>query len=222
MRLEKEFTVAAPLERAWEELLDSADFAGCLPDAELHALQGALYERRLSLDLHGSGVKCVGVVRLVDADEDNHSATIRIHGHEAGGPAIGRGVIESRLMPADGSTRVALSAQLRLTGQRASAEQVEEVGRTLLDGFAKRLEQRMLERAWHPEVPEEPLAPERELPPREAPSAVAEPEMAGAAPALTLLREHGLLLGAIALVVAVVLAASGRRRSVSLAITYRW
>lgn len=38
MRLEKEFTVAAPLGRAWQTLSDVEAIVSCLPGAELGAV----------------------------------------------------------------------------------------------------------------------------------------------------------------------------------------
>jgi carbon monoxide dehydrogenase subunit G len=212
MRIEREFTVAAPLQRAWGELLDVEDLAACVPAAQLSRLDGEnVYGGDVTLEVGDSKIGLRGTLRPVDADDDEHVASVRVRGREIAGPAIGAGTIESRLAGENGSTRVKLSADLRLTGQRADDDAVERVAGELLDQFARRLEKRILERKPEPRA----VAPE----PGPSPAGTA----AGAAKdRLPSLGTPALASGA-GLLVLLLLALLGRRRKrFSLTISYRW
>jgi uncharacterized protein len=212
MRIEKEFTVAAPLERAWGEFLDVEDLAGCLPAGRFSRLDGEdVYGGDVTLELGGSKVGFHGTLRPLDADEDEHVASIQVRGREIAGPAIGAGTIESRLASDNGSTRVKLSADLRLTGQRAGDDAVQQAAGQVLDQFARRLEKRILDRQPEPRAPAAPTA-------APAPQAEAAPGDGGGpslgAPAIA---------SGVGLLVLALLALLGRRRKrASLVISYRW
>jgi carbon monoxide dehydrogenase subunit G len=232
VRLEKRFTVAAPVERAWEELLAIEEVAACVPGLEPRELGGdAGYGGPMAFELGGTSIRCQGTIRPVDADDDEHEATIHFQGREVGGPAIGTATIRSRLAADGGATSVRISAELGLTGVRASPQAVEEGSRQLLDEFARQLEQRMLERARRPEV----------APPEPEP-AVARPEPAavGALPAAERAAEptaarafalkpvpasaarYAAPAGALLLLLALARTARPSRGRVSVTVRYRW
>jgi carbon monoxide dehydrogenase subunit G len=216
MRLEKEFTVSAPLERAWSEVLDVDDLVSCLPAARISRLDGEdVYGGDMTIEVDGTSLECRGTVRPLDVDEDEHVATIQLDGRELAGPALGAGTIETRVADGNGSTRVMLSADLKLTGQRADGEAVEQAAGRLLDEFARRVEQRILERK--DEVPPAPEpAFERRAPaaaPGEGrPSAPVEEALRGAA-----------LPSVAALLSLLLLVLLGRpRKRAYLVVKYRW
>ncbi len=61
MRFEKEFTVAAPLDRAWRELDDIDVFASCLP-GELRDADGVC-TGEFSLAANGAATRCQATLR---------------------------------------------------------------------------------------------------------------------------------------------------------------
>src|SRR5437763_1605299 len=115
MRLEKEFVVGAPLERAWPALSDVEVVASCIPGGELQPSEGA-YIGRIALGPNGSQVQCEATVRSVDQDEDEHVATILLHGRQVGGPGVGSVTLQSRCDRTDTSTRVRSSAAVVSSG----------------------------------------------------------------------------------------------------------
>jgi carbon monoxide dehydrogenase subunit G len=218
MRLEKEFTVSAPFERAWSEMLDVEDLVSCLPAARISRLDGEqVYGGDMTIDAAGTSLECRGTVRPLDVDEDEHVATIQLLGRELAGPALGAGTIESRVAEANGSTRVTLSADVKLTGQRAGGEAVEQAGGRILDEFARRLEQRILEREDEaPSLREPAPAPAAD---RRAPAAAPGEGRPGVEEAL----RGAAVPSAAALLVLILLVLLGRpRKRAYLVVSYRW
>jgi carbon monoxide dehydrogenase subunit G len=232
MRLEKQLTVGAPPDQVWAELLDVADLAACLPGAEVTAAPGEPVVRgELTLGSNGSGVRCRGTVRPVDADEDERTATLRIQGREVGGSALATALLRGHVGTADGATTILVSADLDLTGQRADPATVRAEAQRLLDGFSERLEARIRERAREPRpVPAaEPRRPE----PAATPAAAAPDADAGSGAPLDAVREglaatlggraqtYGLAAG-VAILVVLLRALLRPRRHITVSLKYRW
>jgi carbon monoxide dehydrogenase subunit G len=140
MRLEKEFVVGAPLERAWRALSDLEVFASCIPGGELQPSDGA-YTGRIGLGPNGGRVECEATVRSVDQDEDEHVATVVVHGRQVGGPGVGSVTVQSRCQGADTSTRVVLTADVLSSGfehREAFAEAARELFERAADLLAER------------------------------------------------------------------------------------
>jgi carbon monoxide dehydrogenase subunit G len=220
MRLEKEFTVSAPLERAWSEMLDVDDLVSCLPAARMSRLEGEeVYGGEMTIDVDGTSLECRGTVRPLDVDEDEHVATIQLDGRELAGPALGAGTIETRVAGGNGSTSVTLRGDLKLTGQRADGEAVEQAAARILDEFARRVEQRILERKDEaPPVREPAPAPAVE---RRAPAA-ASAEARPSGPVEEALRGAAVpsVAALLAMLLLVVLGRSRKRAYV--VVKYRW
>jgi carbon monoxide dehydrogenase subunit G len=141
MRLEKEFIVAAPLERVWLAVSDAGIFASSIPGGELRAIDD-IYAGQFEFAADGPRVLCETTVRSVDCDEDEHVATILLHARQLGGPGIGSATIRSRCEAAGGETRVLLSAEVRSGGHEAGAQALESAARKILDKTTETLGER--------------------------------------------------------------------------------
>jgi carbon monoxide dehydrogenase subunit G len=220
MRIESEFTVDAPPERAWAELLDTEDLVSCLPGASLKRLgREDVFQGPVELGANGSNVALRGTLRPIDADEDERQASFRLLGHQAEGPASGKGILEGRVAASNGTTRVALVADLDVTGQTAKPEVVEGEARRLLDGFADQLRSRVQSRADEPAPRAEPAAGTRE--PAAPAAAPAESRLPSVEPA-DAMRKLGPALVALALIAALIAVLAGRKpKGFSVAVRYR-
>jgi carbon monoxide dehydrogenase subunit G len=143
MRVEKEFTVGAPLERAWPAISDLGVLAACIPGAQLQPADDA-YTGQVELTLNGGRMLCQATLRAVDRDEDEHTATARLHARQVGGPAVGAATLRSRCEAQGDATRVVLSAELLSSGYQAGADGVQSAAAALLGQAADALEQRAL------------------------------------------------------------------------------
>jgi len=197
MRLEREFMVEAPVDHVWRALRDPGSLAACIPDADLRLVDG-VYAGRVTLTANGSQIGCEAALRAVDEDEDEHAATVVIHGRELGGVGIGSATVRSRCEPAASATRVSLTAELVASGQR-DRQAAHERARAVFEQVAAALERRAA-------TPAVPSIGEQPAPAQESASASAL-DTGG-----VLSRRTGLLAGA---VIALALASwlLGRRRS---------
>jgi carbon monoxide dehydrogenase subunit G len=141
MRLEKEFVVGAALERVWPAVKDAAVLATCLPGANLHPADD-VYAGRVELTADGRQIRCHATVRSIDEDEDEHVATIALHGRQLGGPAVGTATVRSRCEAANASTRVVLSAELFSSGHEHPGATFETAVREVFEKAADLLEER--------------------------------------------------------------------------------
>jgi carbon monoxide dehydrogenase subunit G len=151
MRFEHEFTVEVPLEQAWRALPDADAVAASLPRAELRAVDGVHTGR---IQLEGSrDLACEATITTVDQDEDEHVATVSVHGRQVGGPGIGSALLRSRFSAEGSVTRVSLTADVLTTGHdpgngfRAGAERIFEA---VVEGLERRARERPPERAAAP------------------------------------------------------------------------
>jgi uncharacterized protein len=217
MRLEKEFVVGAPLERVWPAVKDPGILAACLPGADLQP-RDDVFAGRVEATADGRQIRCDATLRAVDADEDEHVATILLHGRQLEGPAIGSATVRSRCQPADSSTRVILTAELSSSGHAHPGAGLEAAARELFEKAAGRLEERAA--AAPPPASETPpvsiAPPASERPPAsEAPPRVPAPLPAHAAAQKKLPREvlaGGALAGGAVVGVLLARRLLGRRR----------
>jgi uncharacterized protein len=144
MKLENEFSVAAPLEETWATLLDIERVATCLPGATVEpAGEGGVYRGTMKVKLGPMTVNYEGTARLQDVDEDNHTASIAIQAREAKGQGTAAAVISNRLEQVNGRTKVTAVTDLKITGRQAQFGRgmMEDVADSMMKQFAERLEE---------------------------------------------------------------------------------
>jgi carbon monoxide dehydrogenase subunit G len=143
MKLENEFSVAAPLEQTWATLLDIPRVAGCLPGATLES-DGAdgVFRGRMRMKLGPMTVGYEGTAQMGEVDEDEHSATIDVRAKEVKGQGSASARIRNQLRGGDGVTHVSVLTDLNITGRPAQFGRgiMEDVATRMLADFAKRLE----------------------------------------------------------------------------------
>ena len=85
MKMENEFTVEAPVEQAWETLLDLERITPCLPGAALEEESGDEYKGTMTIRLGPVTQKYNGTVSFEDTDEASHRAVLKADGKDARG-----------------------------------------------------------------------------------------------------------------------------------------
>lgn len=146
MIIENEFTVAAGLDRVWQELLDMEGVATCLPGATITTTdEDNVYEGTMRLKIGPMRVEYRGTATLSDVDEEHHAAVISLSAREAKGQGTAMATIRNRLDPVHGGTRVTAQTDLQITGPQAQFGRgvIEDVGKRVLSEFSRRLEQRI-------------------------------------------------------------------------------
>ncbi|MFC6004547.1 SRPBCC family protein, partial [Streptomonospora nanhaiensis] len=143
VRLNDEFTVPVPVERAWEALRDARLVAACLPGAVLDSVEGERATGRLRVRIGSTTVTYRGEAEFGGADPARRRVEVRASGREARGPGTASAAITARLSEAEGgaATRVAVSADLTATGRAAGfgPDVLARVGARLVARFAARI-----------------------------------------------------------------------------------
>jgi carbon monoxide dehydrogenase subunit G len=150
MKLSNDFTVAAPLERTWETLLNVERVAGCLPGASIEPVgEDGMYRGSMRIKVGPVTIAYSGTVRLADVDTDQHVASFEARATETKGAGTAAAVIRNRVEPAGDGTHVVVETDLNVTGRAAQFGRglMEDVASKMLADFAGRLEQLVLEGA---------------------------------------------------------------------------
>ena len=167
--MENEFTVEAPVEQAWETLLDLERITPCLPGAALEEESGDEYKGTMTIRLGPVTQKYKGTVSFEETDEESRRAVLKADGKDARGQGTASATITSTLTEEDGGTKVHVETDMHLTGRAAQFGRgvQQEVATKLINQFAECLEKEIMGENTR----EEPEQPEPTEEPEEAVSA---------------------------------------------------
>src|SRR5205085_6203290 len=147
VKLTNEFTVAVPIERAWETLLDIERVAGFLPGAKIEpSSEKDVYHGSMRVKVGPMVMNYTGTARLARVDESERIADIAVEARDTKGQGTASATIHNRLLPGDGGTRVLAETDLSITGRQAQFGRgiMQDVAGRMLDDFAHRFEQYLL------------------------------------------------------------------------------
>ena len=172
MKLEQSFEVAAPVDVVWAALIDVPRVAPCLPGAEIgDTADDGTYSGTFSVKLGPATASYRGTIRIEQADEATHTATMRASGTDKRGQGGAKALMVSTVQPGEGGgTRVDVETDFSITGRLASFSRggmMKDISSRLLGEFAACLQETLTsgepdEPATAPEGPpagaEEPTA----------------------------------------------------------------
>lgn len=144
MELSNEFTVAAPIERAWEVLNDVPLIAPCLPGATLEESDGDEHRGNVKVKVGPMSVQYRGVATFVERDEAGRRVVLRGEGRDTRGQGTASALITAVLRPdGDDATAVTVVTDLTVTGRVAQFGRgvMADVSAKLMEQFADRLAQ---------------------------------------------------------------------------------
>jgi uncharacterized protein len=161
--MENEFTVEAPVEQAWETLLDLERITPCLPGAALEEESGDEYKGTMTIRLGPVTQKYKGTVSFEETDEESRRAVLKADGKDARGQGTASATITSTLTEEDDGTKVHVETDMHLTGRAAQFGRgvQQEVATKLINKFAECLEKEIMGENTR-EEPEQPEAAEPE------------------------------------------------------------
>jgi uncharacterized protein len=147
MKLEQTFEVQAPLAQVWEALNDLERVAPCLPGASItgHDEDGT-YHGTFTVKLGPMTAAYNGTIKIEDADEASHRATLKARGTDKRGQGGANATIVNTLSEHDGGTRVEAVTDFTITGRLAQfgrAGMMQDVSNRLLRDFAACLASRL-------------------------------------------------------------------------------
>jgi len=143
MKLQNEFSVNVPLERAWETLLDIETVAGFLPGAKIEPTdEEGVFKGAMKIRVGPMSMSYQGTARLASVDEEARTADIEVRAKEAKGQGTASAVIHNHLVQENGATRVIAVTDLQVTGRQAQFGRgiMQDVAGRMLTDFARRFE----------------------------------------------------------------------------------
>ncbi|GAB3377221.1 SRPBCC family protein [Amycolatopsis echigonensis] len=142
MKIDNEFTVSAPIDRAWTVLTDLEGIAPCMPGAQLTGVDGDVYSGKVKIKVGPVVSEYAGTVRFAEKDDTNYRAVIDAKGRDSRGAGNASATITAQLK-ADGTrTIVTVDTDLKISGKIAQfgSGMIKEVSEKLLGQFVDCLE----------------------------------------------------------------------------------
>ena len=145
MKLENEFTVPAPLEQAWQVLLDVERVAPCLPGAAIEGTDGDAHKGTMTIKIGPITTRYSGTVKIEEADEAARRAVMRAQARDSRGQGTAAATITSTMEEVADGTRVRVETDLRVTGPAAQFGRgvMQDVSAKLMGRFADCLAEEM-------------------------------------------------------------------------------
>lgn len=170
MRIEQSFEIAAPVERVWAALIDIEFVAPCLPGAAITGREDdGSYKGSFTVKLGPTTAAYNGILRIEDADERSHTATLNARGTDKRGQGGVTASIANQMTAVEGGTRVDAETDLTITGRLARfgrGGMIEDISDRLLRDFASCLQSKLAQQpeAAAPEVGASPGRPTEQAP----------------------------------------------------------
>ena len=147
MKLEQSFTVAAPVEKVWDMLVDVERVAPCLPGAEITG-QGpdGSYEGNFTVKLGPTTASYRGSLRMDSLDEGSRTATMHAKGTDKRGQGGANATIVSTMRQEGEETVVDVVTDFTITGRLARfgrGGMIEDISKRMMRDFSQCLQASM-------------------------------------------------------------------------------
>ncbi len=146
MKIDNEFTVNVPIQRAWDVLTDLEGIAPCLPGAQLTGVDGDVYQGKAKIKVGPVISDYAGTAQFREKDDDAYHAIIDAKGKDSRGAGNVNAAISAQLHADGDRTRVTVNTDLNITGKIAQfgSGVIKEVSEKLLGEFVNNLETKLL------------------------------------------------------------------------------
>ena len=142
MIIANEFTVTAPIDKAWDLLCDLERVIPLMPGASLVGHEGDEYAGKVKVKVGPVTSEFGGKVRFVELDADNHRAVIDGKGKELRGTGNAAATVVLQLFSEGDRTRATVNTDLKIVGKLAQfgSGMLQQVSEKLLGQFVEQLE----------------------------------------------------------------------------------
>jgi carbon monoxide dehydrogenase subunit G len=142
MKIANEFTVSAPIEKAWDVLSDLEQVIPLMPGAQLVGRDGDDFLGKVKVKVGPVTSEFNGRVRFVERDREQHRAVIDGKGKEQRGTGNAAATVTAQLHGAGDHTRVTVDTDLKIVGKLAQvgSGMLQQVSEKLLGEFVESLE----------------------------------------------------------------------------------
>jgi carbon monoxide dehydrogenase subunit G len=144
MKIDNEFTVSVPIDRAWQVLTDLEGVSLCLPGARLTGVAGEVYKGEVRIKVGPVVSEYAGTAQFLDKDDAGYRAVIDAKGRDSRGAGNASALITLQLRAADDHTVVSVGTDLKISGKIAQlgGGMIKDVSQKLLGQFVECLEGR--------------------------------------------------------------------------------
>ena len=146
MELAHEFTVDAPVDRAWAVLTDIERIAPCMPGAELTGVDGGTYQGLVKVKVGPISAQYKGTASFVEKDEAAHRAVLKATGRDTRGQGNAAATVTAVMTEQGDGTQVAITTDMTVSGRVAQFGRgvMADVTARLLQQFVDNLEANVL------------------------------------------------------------------------------
>ena len=146
MKIQQEFTISVPCEVAWDFFQDLRQIASCIPGGEITGDDGLnTYYGKVVIRIGSFGATFEGEAKLENS-ADTRSGQLQCKGVDKRGGSRSRMSMSYELFEVDGKTRVAIDADVTLSGAIAQFGRTGlmlETANIIIAEFSKNLEQKL-------------------------------------------------------------------------------
>jgi carbon monoxide dehydrogenase subunit G len=134
MQLENSFSVGAPPDKVFAYLIDVNKVVGCVPGAELsEVVDPSTFKGKVKIKVGPITVAYSGTAKIVDRNDEQHSATLEAEGRETTGPGSARAkALMSVVLDGSGST-------VKIVTDYNVAGRVAQFGRGVMEDVSRRI-----------------------------------------------------------------------------------
>jgi uncharacterized protein len=145
MKIANEFTVSAPLERAWDVLTDLEQVIPLMPGATMTGREGDDVLGKVKVKVGPVTSEFSGKVHFVEQDREAYRAVIDGRGKESRGTGNAAATVTAQLHDAGDRTRVTVDTDLKIVGKLAQfgSGMLQQVSEKLLGEFVRSLEAKL-------------------------------------------------------------------------------
>jgi carbon monoxide dehydrogenase subunit G len=142
MELAHEFTVAVPVEQAWNVLTDVARIAPCMPGAQLTEVNGGTYHGQVKIKVGPITAQYKGTASFAEKDEAARRVVLKAAGRDTRGQGTASATVTAAMAEEAGSTTVSIVTDLSVSGRAAQFGRgvMADVSARLLEQFVHNLE----------------------------------------------------------------------------------
>jgi uncharacterized protein len=144
MEFDQSFDVPLPPDQAWTVLMDIRRIAPCMPGAELtEVVDPQTYKGKVSVRLGPVALAFAGTVKFESIDAAGRNAKVKAQGTDSKGRGGANAVVDFRVEPAPGGSKVLVHTNLQLSGAVAQYGRgvgvIEATASQLIGQFANNL-----------------------------------------------------------------------------------
>jgi carbon monoxide dehydrogenase subunit G len=145
MKIANEFIVSAPIEEAWDVLIDLEQVIPLMPGAQMTGHEGDDVLGKVKVKVGPVTSEFSGKVHFVERDRDQRRAVIDAKGKEARGTGNAAATVTAVLHEAGDRTRVTVDTDLKIVGKLAQfgSGMLQQVSEKLLGQFVESLEAKL-------------------------------------------------------------------------------